>query len=294
MGKVKMFSVPVTYAFDFKRTNDTMRPYVMHEFAVNGVKHLVLNETLFQMILENREMAGILNREMAGEGLTFCDAHAVFGPYLDLCCPVPDARPEMLLRLKLQLQIIAGMGVKTITIHIGNETHYPGYTLQSMIDSVKSSLNELLPLAESLGVIICIENIWFQMNTPERLLDFKAEFPTDALGFCYDAGHANLMDKGRNFPGSKPYTAWGSVPPHFDHQILEKMLPHVVNCHLHDNDGIMDQHVNVGLGTMDWKHVVDLLRQAPRLQVIQSEVLPVKTIVSIPEICKKFHWLSEL
>lgn len=289
-----MFSVPVTYFFDFKRVNDTMRPYVMHEFAVNGARHLVLSEDFLSKILEKREMAGVLKREMAAEGLSFCDAHAVFGPYLDLCCPVPEARPEMLLRQKLQLQIIADMGVKTVTIHVGNETHYPGYTLQSMIDSVKSSLNELLPLAESLGVVICIENIWFQMNTPERLLEFKAEFPTDALGFCYDAGHANLMDRGRNFPDSKPYTAWGSVPPHFDHQILEKMLPHVVNCHLHDNDGITDQHVNVGLGTVDWKHVVTLLRQAPRLQVIQSEVIPVKTNVSIPEICKKFHWLAEL
>ena len=96
-----MFSVPVTFLFDFKRVNDAMRPYVMHEFAVNGARHLVLSEDFLSKILEKREMAGVLKREMAAEGLSFCDAHAVFGPYLDLCCPVPEARPEMLLRLKL-------------------------------------------------------------------------------------------------------------------------------------------------------------------------------------------------
>ena len=283
-----------TYLFDFEGTDDKMRPYVMHEFAANGAKHLVLNSSLLQMILARRGMAKILNQEMAAEGLSFCDSHAVFGSCLDLNCPVAEARPEMLLRHKLQLEIVASMGVKTITIHVGNENQYPEYALETQIDCVKRSLDELLPLAESLGLIICIENIWLRINTPEQLLDFKAAFPTDALGFCYDAGHANLMDRGRNFPESHPYGAWGAIPPQFDHQILEKMLPHVVNCHLHDNNGIVDQHCNIGCGTVDWKHIVALLKQAPRLQVVQSEVIPVHSHVSIREICEKFHWLYEL
>ena len=289
-----MFSVPVSFLFDFGQTNEKTRPYFMHEFAANGAKHLVLSNTLISEVMKDYTLQKTLLDEMAAEGLTFADAHATFGPMRDLICPVPEARPQMLLRQKLTLQILADMGVNTITIHTGNETHYPGYDLEVMYDCMKRSLDELLPMAEKLGIVICIENIWYQINTPERLLGIKKEFPTDALGFCYDSGHANIMDKGRNFPDSNPFKYWKDVPPQFDDRILEKMLPHVVNCHLHDNNGIIDQHFNPGRGTVDWKHTIGLLKQAPRLQVIQSEVIPIRVHDSIRDICEKFRELGEL
>ena len=289
-----MFSVPVSFLFDFGQTNEKTRPYFMHEFAVNGAKHLVLSNTLISEVMKDYTLQKTLLDEMAAEGLTFADAHATFGPMRDLICPVEEARPQMLLRQKLTLQILADMGVKTITIHTGNETHYPGYDLEVMYDCMKRSLDELLPMAEKLGIVICIENIWYQINTPERLLGIKKEFPTDALGLCYDSGHANVMDKGRSFPDSNPFKYWKDVPPQFDDRILEKMLPEVVNCHLHDNNGIIDQHFNPGRGTVDWKHTIGLLKQAPRLQVIQSEVIPIRVHDSIRDICEKFRELGEL
>ena len=289
-----MFNVPVTYLFDFECTDEKTRPYVMHEFASNGAKHLVLSDTMISMIMRSRKLQDQVLSEMAEEGLSFCDAHAPFGPKNDLFCADEAIRPQMLLRQKLVLQITADMGVKTITIHTGNETNQPGVPLDVQSDCVRRSLDELLPFAESLGVTVCIENIWWQINTPERLLAIKAHFPTDALGFCYDAGHANLMDKGRNFPESSPFRVWGETPPHFDDHILEKMLPHVVNCHLHDNNGITDQHLNPGRGNIDWKKIIPLLKTAPRLAVVQSEVIPVRVRDSVRDICAKFRELGEL
>jgi sugar phosphate isomerase/epimerase len=289
-----MFSVPVTFLFDFGLTDDRTRPYVMHEFAANGAKHLVLSSSLISNVMKDYPLQKTLLQEMEAEGLTFADAHAPFGPMRDLICPVAEARPQMLLRLKLTLQIAAEMGVKTITVHTGNETHYPDYDLEVMYDYMKRSLEELLPFAEQLGITVCIENIWYRINTPERLLGIKKEFPTDALGFCYDSGHANLLDKGRNLPDSPMYQIWKDVPPQFDDRILDKMLPHVVNCHLHGNNGLSDQHFNPGRGIIDWKHTIGLLKQAPRLQVIQSEVIPVRAHDSIRDICAKFKELGEL
>lgn len=283
-----MNNAPVTFVYDFNHVDEKARRHVMHEFAANGAKHLVLTDFLIKELYINRTLGEKLLSEMAQEGMDFVDSHAPFGKYLDLNCPIPEARGEMIARHKLTLYIIASMGVKTITIHTGNENVYPGYPLETQFECIKRSLDELLPLAEKLGIVICIENIWHQLNTPARLLAVKAEFPTDALGFCYDAGHANLMDKGRNDPESNPYKVWGDVPPAFDDQILEKILPHVVNCHLHDNNGVSDQHRNIGHGNIDWDHISSLLKKAPRLQVIQSEVIPVASNESIREICREF------
>lgn len=283
-----MAAVTVSFLYDFEHVDDKGRVHIMHEFAANGAKHLVLSDTLIRKILVNHSMISQLNEEMSGAGLSFADAHAVFGKFLDLNCPVEKARPQMLLRHELSLQIAADMGVKTITIHTGNENAYPEYDVDTQTGYLKKSLDHLLPVAEKLGITICIENIWHRINTPERLLEVKSCFPTDALGFCYDAGHANLMDKGRSNPESNPCQAWGSDTPSWDDHILEKMLPHVVNCHLHDNCGVNDQHRNPGAGNIDWDHIMQLLGQAPRLKVIQSEVIPVMVNAPIRSICDKF------
>ena len=282
-----MNGVPVTFLFDFEHTEGIAIPYAMHEFAVNGAKHLVLTDTLIRRIMQDRALQDTLLRQMEAEGLSFMDAHAPFGLWQDLNCPVESARSQMLLRHKLSMRIAADMGIETITIHVGNETKYPDCPLETQAEYVKRSLADLLPLAEDLKLTICIENIWHRINTPERLLSWKQEFPTDALGFCYDAGHANLMARERTREAA-PFKAWGNVYPQFDEHILEKMLPHVVNCHLHDNDGITDQHLNKGAGTVDWPKIRELLKTAPRLKVIQSEVIPVRTHTAIRDICAAF------
>ena len=155
-------------------------------------------------------------------------------------------------------------------------------------------MDELLPFAESLGVTICLENIWYQLNTPERLLEVRREFPTGALGFCYDSGHANLMAQGWQSPGSRPMLAWGGRTPAWDDHILEKMLPHVVNCHLHDNHGIQDEHLAPGFGTVDWNRVIPLLKTAPRLQVVTCEISPIKTRSAIRDMCGSMARLGEI
>lgn len=294
-----MFSVPVTYLYEFEHVTEKMRPVVMAEFARYGAEHLVLSDTLIQQIISNAGTADKLLQEMKDAGLSFCDAHAPFGPQFDMNCPWEAKRPMMLARLKLALEICRYMNVDTITIHLGNNHFEPatGIADEIHIGRMKESLSELLPLAEKLNITICIENIWFSVNTPDVLNSLKAEFPTDALGFCYDSGHANIMDNGRNYATGNAWNGWkaaGKSVPLWEDQALEKMLPHVVNCHLHDNTGWSDAHQIPGDGCIDWVHIIRLLKKAPRLKVIQSEVLPVKAKVNIPELVATFTELGEM
>ena len=291
-----MFPVPVTYFFEFRKVNEQTRPYIMGEFAANGAEHLVLCHDLINMIMADFTVAAKLQKEMDAAGLTFVDAHAPFGQYLDLNNPEPDVRRQLLLRHKLHIQIAADMGVDTMTIHPGNDYYYPEVPLEKQIGNTIAALDELLPVAEDRGVTICIENIWCRSNTPEKLLEIKAAFPTDTLGFCFDAGHANQMDKGRNFEKNSAadcYVLVGETPV-YDDQVGKKMLPHIVNCHLNDNDGQYDTHINLFDGNTDWTKVMRLLRRAPRLKCIQSEVVPVANNIPIRKICEAFRKLGEI
>jgi len=281
---------PVTHLFDFEYTNDKTRPYVMAEFAANGARNLVLTDTLIREVVKSPGFAKGLHKDLQSTGTAFVDAHAPFGVVEDLNLPLENLRPAMLMRQKLALEIIADFGVDSITCHVGDTpADFEAYSLDYLHDCILRSLDELLPVAERLGITIAIENIWFATSTPEKLLAIIGHFDSANLGLCYDAGHANLMAKDSGVEKAHPVDAWkrfGPVP--YDPRILEKMLPAVTTCHLHDNNGVHDEHLLPGRGTIDWPRIIGLLQTAPRLTCFQNEVIPVRTGASIADVCRTF------
>lgn len=268
-----MSQVPVTYIFI--GNDETALRTALPEFAANGVKNVVLSDLLVSEVMHQYRFADVIQKYLDMTGTRFVDSHAPFGPYIDLNTPVKEARRKLVLRHKLALNIAADFGVDTMTIHIGNDFRFPDVPLDKQIDFVREGLDELLPEAEKCGITICIENIWGRINTPDNLLKIKSYFDTPHLGFCYDAGHANLMIKGKNFPEGAANRSWNifGETPDWNDPILEKMLPHIVNCHLHDNIGENDSHMLCGKGNVEWEKVISLLKKAPRLKNMQCESL---------------------
>ena len=284
-----MKNIPVTYLVSQFPQPEKVRRSILHELAVNGVRNIVLGDAMISEIVRNPAFAQTLQKEAAAEGLSFMDSHAPFGKALDM--NNPDAGGIVSTAQKLHLHIAAMFGIKTMTIHVGNNYYFQDAPLEAQRDRICRRLEKLLPVAEELGIIICIENIWFKINTPEQLLFIKERFPSDNLGFCFDSGHANIMQHGHKFPEGIARTSWAkdnSGEPSWDDRVLEKMLPYIVNCHLHDNSGDRDQHTIPGDGVIDWQKVKNLLMQAPRLQVIQSEVIFERNSLAIKNVVKKF------
>lgn len=284
---------PVTHLFHFGLADDKIRPYIMAEFAANGERNLVLTAGLIRDVMRQPRAAKIFLADAESAGVKFVDAHAPFGVGEDLNMPFENARASMLLRFKLAFEISASFGVDSITCHVGNTPpEYAEYSLDHLHTCAIRSLEELLPTAERLGITIAIENIWFPTNTPEKLVSMINHFNSDNLGLCYDAGHANLMAKDRGAEDSRPIRAWkdfGPIP--YDTHILEKMLPHIITCHLQDNHGLQDEHLLPGRGIVDWKHVIDLLKTAPRLKCFQNESSPFSRGASIADTCRTFQKL---
>ena len=284
-----MKNIPVTYLVSQFPQPEKVRRSILHELAVNGVRNIVLGDAMISEIVRNPAFAQTLQKEAAAEGLNFMDSHAPFGKALDM--NNPDAGGIVSTAQKLHLHIAAMFGIKTMTIHVGNNYYFQDASLEVQRDRICRRLEKLLPVAEELGIIICIENIWFKINTPEQLLFIKERFPGDNLGFCFDSGHANIMQHGHQYLEGIARTSWAkddSGEPSWDDRVLEKMLPHIVNCHLHDNSGDRDQHTIPGDGVIDWQKVKNLLMQASRLQVIQSEVIFERNSLAIKNVGKKF------
>ena len=125
------------------------------------------------------------------------------------------------------------------------------------------------------------------LSTADDLISYMKKYDSPHLGVCLDVGHANLKEKGQLHPDSVVLPAWepAGLPVRWEENIAEKLQPYVVNCHVHDNSGVGDDHDLPGRGDIDWKRIVPLLLNAPRIQSIQSEVLtarhctPIRTVV---------------
>ena len=135
--------VPITFLYDWEFPSDKDRQTVMYEFAANGAKHLVLSDTMLQMIGRYPRLYREFRQEVANAGLDFVDAHAPFRHDCDPLVPDPAIRPYMLAHLKYILQIVSDFGVKTCCVHTINKA-YPEYTLEQQRDAICASLDEIL------------------------------------------------------------------------------------------------------------------------------------------------------
>ena len=287
-----MFPVPFTCFLELREGSSSFRPFILAELASAGVKHLVLNKFLVAEILRDASLLKTLPSELSQVGLDFVDSHALYGLPYDLMNHGDAMQEHRILLGKLQLNIAAELGVDTMTFHIGNDALALEIPLEKIRSNACRNLEALLPEAERCGVTLCIENSWNMCSCPNSLLALKREFPTETLGFCFDSGHANILSsRAKALEGGGARERWSSRGREvvWEDQALEKMLPHVVNCHLHDNNALVDQHLPPGDGCVDWPEVVRLLRQAPRLKCIQSEVKIIAHGCSARKLCDRFE-----
>jgi len=278
--------IPLTFHHSWKKLDERQRLTVMCEFAANGAKHIVLSDSLLKMMGQDYTLAKVLRGQLAEAGVDFVDAHAPFRDYGDLFIPDERDRKEMIARQKLNLLLVGEFGVNTCTFHVGSK-YYEDHLLEEHREALFRSLDELLPLAEELNITICLENLVRPLSTADDLVSYMKKYDSPHLGVCLDVGHANLKEKGERHPDSEVLPAWAAagLPVRWERDIAEKLQPYIVNCHIHDNSGIGDDHDLPGKGDIDWKRIVPIILNAPRLKNIQSEVLtarrciPVRTVV---------------
>ena len=224
---------------------------------------------------------------------SFGDAHLPYGQPYDLCCAEKGRRKGMLEDQKRAMAFAAELGCATCTVHMGAfESVYYKTPNSEIRPYVVDSLGILIEEAEKLDIILAIENSYERSNTPGEVLYYMSCFDNPHLGVCYDSGHACLMS---DFPGKsrekyfQPMDdAWGEVVECY-HDAIGDLLPHIVTCHLHDNDGYSDAHKMPGEGRIDWKTLIAKLRTAPRLKTMQSEVAMGRNNYSIRRLVETFN-----
>lgn len=118
-------------------------------------------------------------------------------------------------------------------------------------DSMRRSIDELLPVLEKYQVKLAIENTITE--TWEMLNRTFAAYPAHLVGLCYDSGHCNIK-----YDGTGEFAACAD---------------RLICTHLHDNDGLGDLHQPPFYGTIDWEKVTSIIAGAKDLGIINFEIV---------------------
>jgi sugar phosphate isomerase/epimerase len=162
----------------------------------------------------------------------------------------PRMREAALGELEAGLVACRRLDMDVYTIHPPFLTPLGLVSGDRVVSTTRDSLNRLDRLSREVGVRVALENMPrspFSMGTtPPALLEMIEG--TD-LGICLDVGHAHTNGCLKDF--------------------LE-LAPQVINLHVHDNRGQIDEHLPIGEGTVDFKLVIEGMRGYRGRYVIES------------------------
>ncbi len=197
----------------------------------------------------------------AGRSITF------HGPFMDLRPGAIDAkiRRVSLERFRQVFEIASCFRPRSIVFHPSYDEKYYVSSTRKWLENSIDTWSQIVPLAEKLDTRIALENVY--EADPVHLGLLLDALPPGRVGFCFDTGHFNA------FAGTS-LDAW-----------LDKLGHRLIEIHLHDNQGDLDEHLPVGEGSFPFVKLFSILRERklnPILTVeAHSEQNLAKTLANI-------------
>ncbi len=191
------------------------------------------------------EMASLIQQE--GLSITL---HA---PFYDL---VPGGIDKKILkasreRLKQAFDLIPIFEPLSIVCHTGYDRKRYDEVQDEWFETALETWTPLVKDLEGTRTTMMIENVF--EKTPRMLLRLLNALNMQRVGFCFDTGHMSVFSETN-------MADW-----------LKALGPLIKELHLHDNDGIKDDHLAVGAGKIDFEFLFEYVEEHSLKPIITLE-----------------------
>ena len=158
-------------------------------------------------------------------------------PAVNVIHPEKARRIDAMDEIKRALETAEHVPFRNMVVHLGER--YDTWSQRTM-EFAEAALEHLGAFARPLGVRVLVENLLSEPTTPEHLIMILDLGHLDSIGVCLDLGHAHITVGVR-----EAITAFGD---------------RIASLHVHDNQGMKDEHLWPGDGTIDWNAVREALQ----------------------------------
>lgn len=211
------------------------------EIAAHGFEWVEIYATRTHFDYHNPSAVADLQQWLAEAGLQLRSIHAPtaegftsgrWSGSLSLASADPDARAHAVREAEQALYIARRIPASVLVTHLGiPRSQRGGDAAGDSRAAARRSIEELLTIAEPLGVQIAVEVIPNELSRAGSIVHF-VEQDLEGVGICLDFGHAHLD---------------GDVV-----DAVETVSEHLIATHVHDNGGRADEHLLPFDGTIDW------------------------------------------
>ena len=170
-------------------------------------------------------------------------------PAVNVLHPEKARRIDAMDEIKRALETAEHIPFEHMVIHLGERTD--SWSPRT-VENALTALEHLGAFARPLGVKLLVENLISEPTTPERLVTILDLGHLDAVGVCLDLGHAHATT--------------GIA------EAVNLLKDRVVSLHVHDNNGMRDEHLWPGEGTIDWAGTAKLLKALPKAPAAVLEI----------------------
>lgn len=146
--------------------------------------------------------------------------------------------------MRNSIELAAELGAQKIVLHPSMVSGMGGFVMDTIKQYAFDFLAEMVDAAEHLNLTICLENM-FPRNLlgvePDQFEEIFRLFPS--LKLTLDTGHANIYDHGgRRLNG-----------------LVQRFGTRIGHLHFSDNNGMSDEHLPIGRGSINFPHLVGCL-----------------------------------
>ncbi len=186
------------------------------------------------------------------ERLDYNPSLSIHAPFMDLSPGAVDSkiRDITIGRFSHVLTIAEILKPKVIVFHSGYEKSKYAHRVDVWLEGSMKTWPILLNKAVAMNIKIAVENIF--EDDPSNLELLMKEMGSGHFGVCFDTGHFNLFSK-------IPLKEW-----------LMKLLPYIIELHLHDNDRTFDAHRAIGDGTFDFDTLFSMLKDKDLVYTVEG------------------------
>jgi sugar phosphate isomerase/epimerase len=177
-----------------------------------------------------------VRRWLAAAGLEAVGHTAPFLPFASAYPELERAARDVFVRT---CEVFSELEVALVNFHPASR----GLRGKDAVARNADAVAEVAARARELGQTVMVENMGYAFNTPDELAPHLDTAPN--VRFQLDVGHAN----------NRPQGQAPRLPA-----LLDAFGDRIAHVHVHDNKGRYDEHLPLGVGTVDWPDAARRLR----------------------------------